>query len=268
MTTKWDRPPLLHVIAQVQFGSIEAMEKYAPEIQDVLRKKFPLSEKTALQHISVIQDQITQQQKSEIQNIPLWIYSDPQKGSGYVLAQSALSFHASIYEGHEWLFDNLFDGMEVVNRIVDPRIITRIGLRYVNVLLPEEGETLSSYLAEGLRGINSGFAVRQAVTEHIFDYNSGSPYFAIKTMRAKTSKVTGAISFPADISPWGLDINPAYSGTTLPEYMLLDIDHFSFGASPLDLPEIRRQMEAMHAQTKTMLLDMVSEKTHQLWGVK
>src|SRR5690606_39269973 len=78
---------------------------------------------------------------------------DKDRTRGIVLTKSSLALHVSRYRTFEDFCGTYLMALQTINEIVGIGYIERIGLRYVDVFAPTEGEQMSSYVDTKLLGL-------------------------------------------------------------------------------------------------------------------
>ena len=73
----------------------------------------------------------------------------------FILEQTALSLFSTTYENYEEFFGQLKVGLEVLTEAVGGLSYSeRLGLRYLDAVVPGSGEALSLYLEPALLGLS------------------------------------------------------------------------------------------------------------------
>jgi len=145
--------PLALVLAQVRFSPYLTLSNYIPAIQDALRKNYP-----AFRH--------DQTQSVEIGPTPgppktstddLWNFTNRENQEGFVIQQHSLVFLATHYKTFDDFSERHVTLLRAFEKIVPDVLVERLGLRYVDVIVPKEGEKPEDYVTSGLRGCEIGF---------------------------------------------------------------------------------------------------------------
>lgn len=164
MSSPWRNAPVFYVLAHIQFNAILGMAKFAGDIADRLRKigyPDPQEEKQIVLSFGVAPDGSPSPQQVEQKEVARWRISNTEKTSGFLMLQDALIFHTTDYLDRDSFFAELHKGLEVVNNVIKLSFVDRIGLRYLNVVKPEAGETLPQYLQPAALGLGECFDTNQ-----------------------------------------------------------------------------------------------------------
>lgn len=187
------------------------MEKYVPEIQDEVRRQgYPLNESKRVQEF------IFGSQSDRWH----WEFVSKDRTQSVVLNEEFVVLQTTAYGDFETFLAQLTDVVEMLNSRVGGLYVTRLGLRYVNVVMPRLGETWREYVQPGLRGFDSDIFEPQVLRLHQ----------TVATTRA------GAMVVRVHQNDKGLVVPPDFVQTVLkipakfssPDKLvtLIDIDHF------------------------------------------
>jgi uncharacterized protein (TIGR04255 family) len=139
----WHHPPLVYVVAELVISPYYSMAGKVPGLQDSLRRSFPRT----LEAKEIVVDGA----KPSAQ--PLWQLMSADQKHGVHLGAHSISLHATSYAQSS---DFLSRWAEVLDTIQEANLgafVERAGLRYVDLIVPSEGQSPADYLAPGLKGI-------------------------------------------------------------------------------------------------------------------
>ncbi len=159
MSIPWSNAPVFYVLAHVQFNAIPVMEKYAAEIADLLRRagySDIQDDKQSVVTFGMAMDG-SPTQKVEQRDVARWRISNREKTAGFLLLQDALIYHTTQYQERGSFFNELLEGLKIVHGVVGLDYIERIGLRYLNAVMPTTGETISQYIQPEAQGLSGKF---------------------------------------------------------------------------------------------------------------
>lgn len=263
--SQYKNPPIFYAIALVQFNQVAQMSKYADEIQEAMRLSG---------YSNFISSQGLQLSLSAAENgsqipsvlpVPIWHHGKGDMSSGFVLQQTSLAFHTTHYEDHDVFFASFLKGLEIVHRIVRLDTVARIGVRYLDVIHPKEGESVEDYLNPGVGGLNfNGITNQYAAFEHTYITNVAPP-FANGNLVARIFKSTGSLAVPADISMEGLKLKSAFALPKPARHAVMDTDHYVQGMAAMDLTMIKAQLELLHAPLKTVFDQSTTQHAEKMW---
>jgi uncharacterized protein (TIGR04255 family) len=266
MSEKMSNAPVYYALAQAQFNPVAAMEKYVIDIQDVLRRDgytlFEAQEVTQLQFIAAPGETV-----AEPKLIPThtWLITKADRTSGFVLSQTSLIYHTTHYETSDKFISDLLCGLKAIHDVVTLDHLSRLGLRYLDAILPHSNEKVDSYLVKGLHGVEFGAAQRYSLIESVFETSSG-PLLPKGTLVARVHRATSQLGYPPDMVPNGLLPMSRFENTNVISHAIIDTDHFVEGIMPLDFNQIKDQYVNLHATIKDAFNAMITEYATETWA--
>lgn len=144
---KLSKAPVISIVGQVRFSSVLSIESQLPNIQEEFRRYgFPKFERTASQTFGLPPGT----------NPPVeyfWKFTDKNDQRIITLATNAITLHSALNDTPDDFDDIFFFAISTFYKFVQPDLIQRIGVRWVDVIQPSEGKDFSEYIHEGLLGI-------------------------------------------------------------------------------------------------------------------
>lgn len=265
MNDKMANAPVYYALAQVQFNPV-AMTKYADDIQDILRRhSYTLydSQTVPQLHFAVVQGQASAE--PSIAPVTSWKITKTDGSAGFVLSSTALTYHTTQYDTHNEFFDELLLGLDAVHRVVGLDHLSRLGLRYLNAVLPREGETVEQYLASGLHGAPFAARRRYALSESVFDTES-TPLISAGTLIARTLRANLQLGFPPDIPAPNLVLRERFKEAGIMDHAIIDLDHFVEGRMPVESKKVLAQLISLHGTLKQVFKAMSTNDARNVWS--
>lgn len=261
--------PVFYALAQAQFNPIAAMAKYVSDVQDILRHQGY----TEFEPQTVTQFQFSPAPgqaptSPEVTQITRWLISKSDHTAGFILGQSALSYHTTRYEGRHQFLPQLLLGLEAVHRVVKLAYLTRLGLRYLISVLPKGGETVDQYLIGGVRGVDIGAPLRYSLSESVFDTQAG-PLMRKGVLIARVRRAPEQLAYPPDLAPSGLVLMPEFASRqeeAVPR-ALIDVHHYVEGRMRLNLENVRAQLSSLDAGIKQAFESVNTKYARAVWAV-
>ena len=145
--------PLALVLGQVRFSPIRQMDRYIPEIQEAFRQHgFPVERAGKVQQIDFgpgarVPVQVIEQER--------WEYRTRDETWSILVTQDGVVLQTTAYERFEGFADRLQHAVGTVLATTEHDrlgVVQRVGLRYIDVVHPREGEDFRTYLRSGLHG--------------------------------------------------------------------------------------------------------------------
>jgi uncharacterized protein (TIGR04255 family) len=260
--------PVYYVLAQARFNPVAAMTKYVDQIQDRLRREgYPLFEPQQFTQLLVPGPGQAQPQPPQIQQTVSWLMTRGDRSSGFVLAPSMLIYHTTHYQTHGEFISELLRGLTAVHETVSLDHVSRLGLRYLDAILPRDGETTGQYLVGGLHGIdfNAVCRCRHAMTESVFTTDTG-PLVSKGTLVVRVYQMTAPLSFPPDMLSAGLTIAPKFEIKNAREHAIIDTDHYVEEQMPVEMDKLNEQLLSLHATIKSVFRATTTDYARSAWA--
>lgn len=265
MSTRMSNAPVYYALVQAHFNPVAAMGKYVDQVQDSLRRQgYPLFEPQQVTHL-VIPGPGQDQAGPTIGHEQSWLMTKSDRTAGFILGPSAITFHTTHYQTREEFIPELLRGLQAVHDAVTLDHVSRLGLRYLAAVLPHEGETVESYLTEGLHGVQFGAARKYALSESVFETSTG-PLLATGVLVTRVHRMDGQLGFPPDMVPNGLALMAKFNVAAPRPHAVIDTDHYSQGVMPVDLPQIGKQLITLHATIKEVFEVTTTPHALQVWA--
>ena len=148
MSERLSSPPLFYTFAQIIFGPARKIEDFIIELQErMLENGYPDFSEEQLPNI-VPEPKGNLPAKTEKR----WIFTDIPRHNGYLLSSNMLIFHTTAYTTFEDFVENIIEGVKLLHRTFTLSFIQRVGVRYIDIITPEKGESLGAYINEGVMG--------------------------------------------------------------------------------------------------------------------
>ena len=212
-------PPVIYVLTQIRFSAVLKMWEYVPAIQEHLRSDYPRYEQQQIETLEFVPPASA---VAPVDNTASrWLFKDKAGVSGFILDQSSLVFHTSSYANFPDFKDRLLAGASIVQEIARIPIIERVGLRYVDLITPDDDETLGQYVVPGLMGFSIGSSdLKTDVNQQFINTRTKTGQLIVRFTRAKLSS-----PLPPDLSILAPKIQrkPKQSNVSA----ILDTDHVS-----------------------------------------
>ncbi|MGA8657132.1 MAG: TIGR04255 family protein [Chthoniobacterales bacterium] len=251
---KLKNAPVVLIIGQVRFSPILAIESSVPKIQAELRKKgFPKYDKVAQQSFGVRADGGAISPSTEYS----WRFTDRDDRQSVVMATNAVTLQSALNQTAEEFDQCLFDVVSILYKVVEPDLIQRIGLRYINVIQPN-GKALSDYVHEGLLGVPLEQVGATSSVWHLYSVNQTAAGVLIFQARYPISDVY----LPPDVLMGPiLKLRPLQK---CPSFVL-DLDHFAEINAPFAMEPIEIAVQKFHSVLDRAFTLAVKESALAEW---
>ncbi|SER46205.1 TIGR04255 family protein [Nitrosomonas sp. Nm51] len=263
MSKKMSNAPVYYALAQAKFNPVAAMgNKYIKDVQDAFRLMgytlFEPQERKQLQ-FSANLGQLPAEPKIETKLF--WLITEMNRKSGFILDQSSLVFHTTHYETNEKFIPELLEGLEAVHQIVRLEHVSRLGLRYLNAVIPGNKEHVEQYLSSGLHGIKFGSHPKYSLYESVFE-TSKNPK---STLIARIHCSTDVLGYPPDMAPNGLLPMERFNRNEKITHAVIDTDHYLEDRMKIDFKQLKSQLKTLHTGIKHVFAAISTEHATNIW---
>ena len=166
---------------------------------------------------------------------------------------------------HNEFIPELLRGLAAVHEVATLDHVSRLGLRYLDAVLPRAGESVEQYLVGGLHGIEFSATQRYRLTESVFGTDTG-PLVQTGTLVTRVHRMTAPLGFPPDMQPNGLMINPKFEVKEPRAHAVIDTDHFVEGRMPIDMDNLGKQVLSLHATIKSVFGATTTDHARNAWA--
>lgn len=200
--------PLVCVLAQVRFPTILAIrspDKVA-SFQEAIRGDYPVLEKEEFQDIAV---QSNGQVLSSGADMIWRFHNERKRGWRVSLGTGFVALETNQYTDRHDFLARLQTILAVTEEVLNPRICTRFGIRYIDRVVKPAGEMrgLLKEWALGVAGEEPGRFAHHTLTEAAFPTEEGGTLQARWGGLPKNGTVDPALMAPIDEPSWLLDLD-------------------------------------------------------------
>lgn len=253
--------PLAYVLGAVKFERQLTLDKHIPALQERLQAEFPRFQPV---NEAIIQFDASGEATSQNMPITRYEFASADNRHGVVLNRETLVFHATAYTNYED-FGHRLEGV-LTNVAAELRylFVRRVGLRYVDVLAPQEGETPDAYVNAGLRSVPTlslPSKYRSGLVISEFGMERGS-----LVVRYTTS--SGRLGLPPDLQPLLL-AEPDVMARVVPEHIvtgLLDFDRFVPEETTFESSYVKSVVDSLHDDLSIAFRDLTTDHAKQVWN--
>ncbi|HDZ86926.1 hypothetical protein LCGC14_1327290 [marine sediment metagenome] len=254
---KLNNHPLLFVLAEFRFSDVRNIEEYIPKLQERFRKIFPFIEEKIGQEINLTPQGIN------ISETKQWAFVNKDKSQAIILNYNRLVYMTADYDRFDGFKENC---KSVINILVDevaPSLLTRIGLRYADLIIKNNDEDITSYVQNSVceKDFLSeiGNSKRQ-MKETLIVTDVG--FLNIRSMYAESdiSILNDNDNFPINIA----------RKNEVSERILLDFDHFwqpekEEDSLNFETDEIFRKLEVLHKPARQAFWHITTKTGRKIW---
>lgn len=257
--------PVYYALVQIRFAPVAAMAKYVDEIQDLLRTKgYPIFEANDMTQLSFEVNPHGGAPMPQVSTTAMWLLVNESRTAGFVLGKDYLTFHTTEYKTKKEFIPEILKGLEAVASVTKLSFVTRIGLRYLDAVIPRPGEDLKKYLNNGLHNLDIDLEQVQSINEMVFKtdvtplVNNG--HLIVRVYSSKSQ-----LGYPPGIETHGLFASPKLINTPATWHAIVDTDHFVEEKMPVDFDGLEKQIRSLHSLIEKGFRNVVSEHALEVW---
>ena len=251
---KLNNQPLKFVLAEFRFSEVQEIEKYIPQLQEAWRKKYPLSQERIENVVNILGPN-----SFETRAAKRWSFISADQTNAIDVDTHRIIFYTSAYPRFEGFSEMCKEAIVTLKEIVDPALIFRIGLRYSDLIVVGEGETIEKLVQSqfAFPGELSDIGVPKQRTEDLY-YETEIGLLVIRILYGEHN-----LSCLPDIQTLPVTIKTD-SETSL--RMILDFDHIwnASKATDFDVDTILEILSQLHEKSRnafwTITTDYAKEK--------
>lgn len=254
--------PVFYTLAQIQFNPISQMSDYVARLQERLRRSGFPDFRTEHQFDLGIRRLEELQAEVQTQQQIRWSFTNVDCTEGYLLLKNAIVFHTTNYDVFEDFLKKTITGLELVHEIIELNYTERIGLRYLDAVVPTDNDVLPDYLNPSLMGLTNDLQgnLGHSFTETVTGMEGG-------TLVARAVITEGGLALPPDLfqvhTP--LKLQPRFDSIDS-RHAVLDTDYFVVKRNSLDIEQIAAQLLAAHDIITNAFTASVTDYARQKWA--
>lgn len=256
------KQPLVLVLGQVRFSPVRKMGDYIPAIQEEFRRHgFPIERAGKVQQLTISPVGVHAVEQER------WEYRTKDERWSVTVLQDSVVLQTTSYERFEGFAEHLERALRTVLEKTEQDqfgVIHRVGLRYIDLIRPMDGEDYRRYLRPGFHG----------VADEVF--RPGSHRLHVESVgRAEVGDIEGFLVVRVVQNDQGFDLPPdlvaaapnheprARAGELV---TLIDMDHFIEGKFDPDSEWVVARAFEMHDRLiETFHEHVVSREAIEVW---
>lgn len=262
---QWPNAPLAFVVAELQFERIVDLERKLADVHGLLSETYPLYEVTGLDTLTALPDATQMVRTSE----PAHDYRNLDNTTGVRITANNVQLHTVVYTDYSDFCAKWARVLEVVTQVLRPRIMARAGLRYVDLIVPDEADrSPTDYLAPALA--NSAMEV-----EAVGQLEQQAVVLAYKDERVVSrvsllNMIRVGMTLPPSFIPMPLTFSAIQSKALARQREggpvgFLDFDVAHHGPQLLDSPRLRALYDDLHRRHSALFTGAISDLAKSQW---
>lgn len=233
-------PPVYLSLAQVRFNPILKLADFLPSIQESFRQAgYPDFDRQLFVSIKIATQEGQQPTPTPVQQ-ERFQFGNVEKTHTFILDAQSLTLQSTNYGQFETFSACFLKGLSVVHGAVKLAFTERVGLRYLDRVMPQPGETIKQYLVEQVHGLTSRLDGRS-----LYSYTEAMNEIGNIKLLSRVAIQDGTLAFPPDLQPGNMHIVErfaSYVGISA----ILDNDGFFEGREAFSTTAIADHLDTIH----------------------
>jgi uncharacterized protein (TIGR04255 family) len=242
---RWKNAPVAYVIVQVRFSPVLSLKTYVPQIQEHFRRNgFPAFDSRFNFQLAINAPPLSEPEPAPaipVERTLSYVFSNRDRNQSFVLEQNGLTLQVTDYEDFNWFLELFLSHLDHINQVISPDSSERIGLRYIDAVLPKTESNIRDYLITNVLGLSElpiKGKVQHSYSETLTQNGETSTF-------SRIIRREGQIAFPPDMASLPVAINTRFT-----EYRgihaLVDTDSFQAVRSQMAIENIRSILKLLH----------------------
>ena len=267
MGRRLQNPPVYCTLVQVRFNALLKLGEYLADVQERFRKAgFPAftQGQSVVVRLAWQDDEPAQQPMAR----PQYVFGNSQRTHAFVLTSDSLALQSTDYGTFELFSSTFLKGLASMHEAVELNLTERIGLRYLDHVVPRAGDALEAYLVPEVLGM--GRYLDKLGTLHgqaKYSYSETLGLFGHIQLRSRVLVRDGVAGLPPDLSPLDLVIPNRFTESP-GRHAILDTDGFIEARQDFALENIERELQATHDVISAAFKATVSKHALSVWDAR
>ena len=254
------KPPVFYALIQVKFNAVQ-MERFVSDFREALRSNgFPdYQEDTQTELLISMGPGGPRPPEQRPRN--RWRFFNMERTEGFTLLDDALVYHTNRYDCFAHCRDVALQALRILHDRVDLAYVERVGMRYLDAVMPAAGAALADLVKPTLLGpyselpgdLDHGFSETRKIV--------GDGNLVMRTLINEKG-----LAIPPDLQNQTLNLDEtlkSYQG----DLLLVDTDYFVQKRFKFDMNAIEKQFQASHAVLIDTFKAAITDEAKALWGL-
>lgn len=253
--------PLIYVLAQIRFTHVPRMDRRWEDFHEKVFDTYPKAETEHIEQIAIKDGQPTIGD-----TVQRWQLTNESRNTGIILDSGMLVFHTTGYRTSDVFLSDLQDILSAFAQVLPEKgiSVSRLGLRYVDLLLEEDGLSVDQQVFEPLRMplIPSTIGAPKRMDQIVAYTTPMESVLRIRHLQSTTPDVLPADIFPNKLVPAPRLARERPENTIVG---LLDYDHFFEREQPFDHTAIIDRFQTLRDTTSAAFEATTTKEALAVW---
>lgn len=259
MGTPLKNPPVYLTLAQVRFNPILKLGDFLPSIQESFRQAgYPDFERQHLVTIQLVAQDSQPPTPTPVQ-LERFQFGNVDKTHIFILDGQSLTLQSTNYGQFETFSSCFLKGLGLVDEVVKLAFTERVGLRYLDRVMPQEGETIEQYLVDQVHGLTSRLG-----GQSLYSYTEAMNEIGNIKLLSRVAIQSGPLAFPPDLQPGNMRVAErflSYVGMSA----ILDNDGFVEGREAFSTTAVAAHLDTIHSVIRAAFRTTATSYAFAAW---
>lgn len=257
---QWSDAPLALVLAQIRFESFMDLETVAGPFRERIEKLYPRVQPIHRIALSIQAAAGAPQETPSIQ-VGGYRFFNAENTKSVTLETGALTYAVTSYVQYEAHFESEWRELIAAVAAAKELFVTRLGLRYVDFILPGKGASPDDYVVEPF-----GRAPAVADGNSITAFSLLEYAMPMGGMRIQYGRGVGGPQLPPDLQGMQLAQSPVMAKEVHGASALLDTDRWMESPASLPVDGIMTRFATMHVDMSAAFRRIITPRALAEWG--
>jgi len=252
-------PPVYFTMAQARFNALLNLDAYLASIQDAMRKAdFPdfSSRKTFTLQINASERPGT---LPNLGSIDQFLFGNTGRTHRFILNPDSLTLQSTRYGRFEEFSARFQQGLATIHEIAKLDFTDRVGLRYLNNVVPRPDDNLDQYVARGVRGSDPPLN-----GEVVYSFSETFCHIGDVRLRSRVFIQQGQLAFPPDVMADGMEIEKRLRENS-GRHATLDVDGIVNKRVAFSRDMVGQHLRTIHEVTDAAFKSAVTDHALKAW---
>lgn len=263
MGEKMSNAPVFFTVTQVKFNPILNIAEYIPAIQDQMRKAgFPDFYAYDVNHLTVPMGttaKVGQNVNPSFVREKYYLFGNTEKTTSFIFLPNSIALQTTDYDIFDTFLNDFIKGLTTIHKIISIDFVERIGLRYMDAILPKAGECVEDYLNEKVLGMHS--ALSRNLTYSLSETVTAAEE---NTLRSRVVIREGQIRLDQPLP----DIRPRIAKRFTKQsgiHAVIDTDAFVEKRDQFSIERIKEILVVLHDEINNSFFATITEYAKNIW---
>ncbi len=255
-------PPVFYTVAQVKFNAVLTFANYLPAVQERFRNAgYPDFKRTSSVTVQVQLHSDGSPPSAAPVARERYMFGSSNREHAFLLDADALTLQSTNYGRFESFSADFLKGLGIVHAAVQLAFTERVGLRYLDRVMPRDTDTLEQYLQPEVRGLGA-----PSGGDAIHSYFETLARVGDVKLLSRVVIQSGPLALPPDMAGViDMAIAPRFS-TFIGPSAFLDNDGFVESREPFDLETVAARLRDIHGVIKDAFHAVATPHAFAVWG--